>query len=117
MWLLSSDRVARSAATSACEGSSRQPIPRGIAAERAQLLDQRGADLLPNDAIEASGVLAQLLERRRSERLLGFRRLHQEADFHGEVFHGNAPHQGSGSKPSCGWSFARTRPAARLVEC
>src|SRR5205823_4054551 len=101
--LLSSDRVARSAATSACEGSSRQPIPRGIAAEsaatptlqaarrrlapggeaqarrllersqtlssapavlveRAQLLDQRGADLLPNDAIEAGGVLAQLLE-------------------------------------------------------
>src|SRR5438309_7900149 len=78
-----------------------------VLVERAQLLDQRGADLLPNDAIEASGVLAQLLERRRSERLLGFRRLHQEADFHGEVFHGNVPHQGSGSKPSCGWSFAR----------
>src|SRR5438874_20128 len=56
--------------------------------ERSQLFDQRAADLLPNDAIEAGGMLAQLLERRRSECPLGFGRLHQEADFHGEVFHG-----------------------------
>src|SRR5256886_12964603 len=33
--LFSSDRVARSAATSACEGSSHQPIVKGIAAESA----------------------------------------------------------------------------------
>src|SRR5207248_291314 len=74
-------------------------------------------DELRDVAAQLGSSRAQLLERRRSERLLGFRRLHQEADFHGEVFHGNAPHQGSGSKPSCAWSFARTRPAARLVEC
>ena len=33
-------------------------------------------------------MLAQPLERRPRERLLGFRCLHKEANFHGKVFHG-----------------------------
>src|SRR5438105_536028 len=67
-----------------------------VLVERAQLFDQRGTDLLPNDAIEAGGHLAQLPERRSSECLLRFRRLHQEADFHGEIFHGEGASPGVG---------------------
>src|SRR5438876_5832421 len=67
-----------------------------VLVERAQLFDQRGADLLPHDAIETEGVLAQPFERGRSECLLGFRRLHQEANFHGEIFHGEGASPGVG---------------------